>query len=131
MKVVKNKQSVEEDYGILYVVHFELEGKSLVKIGVTARSIEERVSEILVSIFKIYREFPYCRPKRFRKTSEVYEKEARLHKYFDTYRYVTQHPFSGSTEFFDVPLDEVVNIYEQLLDGKLDESMQSQSNDAG
>ncbi len=33
--------------GILYVVLFELDGKSLVKIGVTHRSIEERITEIL------------------------------------------------------------------------------------
>ena len=40
--------------GIVYVLLFELEGKTLIKIGVTTRSIEERVAEILVSIFQRY-----------------------------------------------------------------------------
>ena len=118
MKVTKDGLAVKEDLGILYLVHFELEGKALVKIGVTTRTIEERVSEILVSIFKKYREFPYCRPKRFRKTSDVYEKEALLHKYFKEYNYTTKNRFSGSTEFFDVPLEDVVIVYENLLKGK-------------
>ena len=118
MKVVKDGLSIEEDLGILYVVYFELEGKPLVKIGVTTRPIEERVAEILMSIFRKYREFPYCRPKRFRKTGNVYEKEAMLHEYFKENSYSPNKKFSGSTEFFDIPLEEVVSVYENLLKGK-------------
>jgi len=103
--------------GILYVVLFEMDGKSLVKIGVTNRRIEDRVSEILVDIFKKYREFPYCRPKRFRTTDNIYKKEKLLHKYFKEYEYRPKKKFSGSTEFFDVPLDDVVKVYEDLLNG--------------
>jgi len=103
--------------GILYVVLFEMDGKSLVKIGVTNRRIEDRVSEILVDIFKKYREFPYCRPKRFRTTDNIYKKEKLLHKYFKEYEYRPKKKFSGSTEFFDVPLDDVVRVYEDLLNG--------------
>jgi hypothetical protein len=117
-KVTKEKVSAGEDPGILYLVYFELEGKALVKIGVTGRTIEERVSEILVSIFKKYREFPYCRPKRFKKTSDVYEKEAQLHKYFEKYNYKFAKKFSGSTEFFEVDLNLVVEAYEKLLAGE-------------
>jgi hypothetical protein len=104
--------------GILYVVLFKLDGKDLVKIGVTTRNIEDRVSEILTSIFKIYREFPYCRPKRFKKTTDIFEKEAILHEHFKEYTYTPINKFSGSTEFFDVPLDKVVTAYENLLEGK-------------
>lgn len=118
IEVRKDEESIEDDVGILYLVHFELDGKALVKIGVTSRSIEDRVSEILVSIFKKYREFPYCRPKRFRKTNNVYEKESQLHSYFKEYHYTPSKKFNGSTEFFDVPLDVVVKAYEELLDGK-------------
>lgn len=118
MKITKDGLGLEEDVGILYVAYFELEGKPLVKIGVTSRTIEERISEILVSIFKKYREFPYCRPKRFRKTGNVYEKEAQLHEYFKNYSYTTANKFSGSTEFFDIELDKVVEVYENLLNGK-------------
>tara|TARA_R110000851_G_scaffold60271_1_gene139315 strand:+ start:1066 stop:1428 length:363 start_codon:yes stop_codon:yes gene_type:complete len=104
--------------GILYVILIELEGKPLVKIGVTHRSIEDRVVEILTSIFKKYREFPYCRPKRFRNTSDIYDKEKTLHKMFESSRYTTAKKFSGHTEFFDVPLEDVVTAYEKLLSGK-------------
>jgi hypothetical protein len=128
MKVTKTKLSVEEDIGILYLVYFRLDDKDLVKIGVTTRNIEDRVSEILVSMFKTYREFPYCRPKRFRKTCYVFEKEALLHRHFKDYIFIPIKPFSGSTEFFEVPLEEVVLVYENLLEGKpLDESRQEQS----
>jgi hypothetical protein len=118
IKVDKNKEVVDEDVGILYVVYFRLDEKDLVKIGVTSRTVEERVSEILVSIFKKYREFPFARPKRFRKTSDVYEKEALMHKYFKDRNYKPEKVFSGSTEFFEVPLDEVVHVYENLLEGR-------------
>lgn len=132
MKVTKNSQRLEEDSGILYLVHFKLDDKDLVKIGVTSRNIEDRVSEILVSIFKKYREFPYCRPKRFRKTGNVYEKEALLHEHFKEYNYKPNKKFSGSTEFFDIPLEEVVEVYEKLLEGKpIDESGQEQDTDCG
>ena len=120
LTVSRKKNLLEEDYGILYIVFFLLEGKELVKIGVTKRNIEDRVSEILVSIFKSYREFPYCRPKRFRKTSNIYEKEAELHKLFADKKYEPKNRFSGSTEFFEVPLDEVVKEYEKRLDKCLD-----------
>ncbi len=124
IKVSKDKENLEEDIGVLYVVYFRLDDKDLVKIGVTGRTVEERVSEVLVSIFKKYREFPYCRPKRFRKTGNAYEKEALLHEHFKDRNYTPTKIFSGSTEFFEVPLDEVVNVYENLLNGKeLDEGL--------
>jgi len=125
MKFVVNSKSekLDEDWGILYLVLFELDGKQLIKIGITTRTIEDRIAEILVSIFKVYREFPYCRPKRFRKTPNVFEKEALLHSYFEEYNYKPEKIFSGSSEFFDIPLEDAVSAYEQLLaEGSLGES---------
>ena len=118
MILTRVKKKKVEEVNILYVVLFELEGKSLVKIGVTSRSIEDRVTEILSSIFKKYRLFPYCYPKRFRQTPMAYEKEAILHKHFAEYSYCTENKFSGSTEFFDVPLELVVDAYEELLNSE-------------
>lgn len=118
MKISKVAKDRTKTSGILYLLVFELEGKPLVKIGVTTRTIEERTTEILVGIFKKYRVFPYCKPKRFRTTEMVYEKEAQLHKFFSVHKYSTQHKFGGSTEFFDIPIDDVVKVYEELLDGK-------------
>lgn len=123
IKVSKsNKFKVEEDVGILYLVYFRLDDKDLVKIGITTRTIEDRVSEILCSIFKKYREFPYCRPKRFKKTTDIFEKEATLHRYFEKYKYTPQNKFSGSTEFFEIPLNIAVEAYESLLEGTLNGS---------
>jgi hypothetical protein len=133
MKFTVNSKSPKlgEDTGILYLVLFELDGKQLVKIGVTTRAIEDRVSEILVSIFKKYREFCYCRPKRFTKTTNMFEKEATLHRYFKKYKYTPVKPFSGSSEFFDIPLDDAVAAYERLLAGEqLDESGYEQLSDS-
>lgn len=122
LKVSSDTDIIEEDVGTLYLVLFELEGKELVKIGVTSRNIEDRVAEILVSIFKKYREFPRAYPKRFRKVPNVYEKEAMLHKHFKDLNYKTEKKFSGSTEFFEVPLDDAVVVYESLIDnGDLNE----------
>ena len=120
MKLVVSSEdkNLEEDSGIIYIVLFRLDDKELVKIGITTRTIEERVSEILVSMFKVYREFPYCRPKRFRKTSDIFEKEAILHEHFKKYSYKPDKKFSGSSEFFDIPLDDVVVVYERLLAGE-------------
>ena len=108
----------KKEAGILYILLVELEGKSLVKIGVTTRTIEDRVIEILLDIFKKYREFPYCRPKRFRNTSDIYKKEKTLHQLFNANRYITAKKFSGHTEFFDIPLEVAVAAYENLLSTK-------------
>ena len=118
MKFTVKKPEPMDMSGILYLVHFKIEDLDLVKIGVTTRTIEERVAEILVSIFKRYREFPYCRPKRFRTTENVYEKEATLHQYFEPHKHTFTKKFSGSTEFFNIPLDNAVVVYEDLLAGK-------------
>lgn len=115
MILTKVTKTSPDQVNRLYVVLFELEGKSLVKIGVTSRNIEDRVAEILVSIFKKYRFFPHCKPKRFRKTENAYEKEAQLHEKFKEFSYSPEKKFSGSTEFFDIPLSTVVEAYEELL----------------
>jgi hypothetical protein len=115
MKLVVSKKDVAQD-GILYVLLVQLEDKALVKVGVTCRAkVEDRITEILVSIWKRYRVFPELYPKRYKSTLDVYGKEARLHKLLEDYRYKTKHKFSGSTEMFDVDLDVVVSMYEEML----------------
>jgi len=114
-----SSKKLEEDEGIVYLLAIDLEDKTLVKIGVTARSkVEERICEILTSIWKKYRIFPQCYPKRFRKTTDIFTKEAILHKYFEKYKYKTEHKFGGSTEFFDIPLDDAVKAYETVISGE-------------
>jgi hypothetical protein len=102
--------------GIVYLLHMDVDGKRVVKIGVTSRAkIEERVCEILTSYFKSYREFSYCRPKRFGKTTDIYEKEALLHKYFEDRSYESEKKFDGCSEYFDISIEEAVDVYEMVV----------------
>jgi hypothetical protein len=103
--------------GIVYVLEIDLEGKKLVKVGLTQRPrVEDRVCEILVSIWKRYRVFPQCTVKRYRSFDNPAAIEKRLHKELKEFRYETKFSFSGSTEFFDVPLNDVVSLYEDVTD---------------
>lgn len=108
-----------EDQGIVYLLQIDLDEKSVVKIGVTSRSkIQERVLEILGSLFTAYRVFPRIYPKRFTRTTEIYKKEAILHRYFADRQYTPEKVFSGCTECFDITLDEAVEVYEKVLKGE-------------
>jgi hypothetical protein len=112
-------KNMKEDEGIVYLLEIELEDRLLVKIGVTARKkVEDRVVEILTGIWKKYRIFPRCYVKRYRKTSEIFNKETILHRYFKDYQYETKHIFGGSTEMFDISLDSAVEAYEKVLKGE-------------
>lgn len=123
MRLSVSKKEVAQE-GILYILLIKIEDKELIKVGVTCRpKVEDRITEILVSIWKKYRIFPELYPKRYKKTTEVYKKEALLHNILKQYRYSTKHKFSGNTEMFDVPLDTVVKLYDKLLkEGTLDEN---------
>ncbi len=118
MKLKVDTDTVK-DKGIVYLLELHLEGKVLVKIGVTSRpKIEDRVCEILVSMFKFYRCFPYIRPKRFKTTTSIYKKEADLHRYFKDRQYALEHKVDGHSELFLIPLEEAVEVYERVLNGE-------------
>ena len=104
---------------ILYVLYLDLEDKRLYKIGVTRRAIEDRVMEILESIFTSYQIFPFCKPKRYQRTSDAFEKEKMMHEYFRNYRYECGSAFSGSTEiFYDVDPEVLLDIYDRVVAGE-------------
>lgn len=108
-----------EDQGIVYLLQIELDERTVVKIGVTSRmKIQDRVLEILGSLFIAYRVFPRIYPKRFTKTTEIYKKETMLHRYFADRQYTPEKVFSGCTECFDITLDEAVAVYERVLNGE-------------
>ena len=117
LKVTKAENSGS---GILYILAMDIDGEIVYKVGVTQRDkIEDRVCEILASFFKSYRYFPWCRPKRFKKTDDVYEKEAKMHKYLKKYQYTSEKRFSGNTELFHgTSLDILVDLYEKVLVGE-------------
>ena len=111
---VAKKDSTE---GILYVLLIELGEDTVVKIGLTRRrDIADRVAEILTSVFRRWRYFPKCTPKRFTWTTNVAGKEKALHKLFKHSRYKSTHKFSGSTECFTVDVDTAIAAYDKLVE---------------
>ena len=122
MSFFSTKTDIEdESAGILYILYIRLEdGTEVQKIGVTQRpKIQERVVEILASFFMSFRYFPYCYPKRFKTTSDVYKKEAMMHTYYKEYSHEFEKRFGGSTEFFTIEdLDDLLSVYARVLDGE-------------
>lgn len=113
--LINNKRPAKKkDNGIVYLLEFDLEDKKLIKIGITSRKIEERVCEILTSIWKRYRIFPKCYVKRYRKYDKPADVERQLHRQLEEFRYKTKYSFSGSTEFFEVDLVTAVELYDAV-----------------
>ena len=103
--------------GILYILELDVDGNRVVKVGLTRRdNICERVCEITTSYFQQYRYFPYVRPKRFRHVVNVYAKEQYILKYFKDKKYKSEKKFSGCEELLDVDVEQVVQVYEQLIE---------------
>ena len=123
MKLQVSTEKVADET-ILYLLELTIDGQDVYKIGITTRNIEQRVCEILSSHFGSYRYFPYCRPKRFRKTTNAYEYEQLLLDYFKEFKFTPYSKFSGSTELLSgLELEVIVQAYETLYDtGKLPES---------
>jgi hypothetical protein len=111
-----DKQRCGYESGIVYVLEISLEDKVLIKVGVTSRKIEDRVSEILVAIWKKYRVFPQCYVKKYSTVVDPYGMETTLHQMLDQYRYTPEHSFGGSTEMFLVDTSTVVEYYEKVLE---------------
>lgn len=104
------------DRGIVYVLELDLEDKKLIKVGYTSRlKVEDRVCEILTSIWKRYRIFPQCYVKRYRTCDNPQQIEQSLHQQLSEYSYKSLHRFSGSTELFLVDLHTVTTLYDQLI----------------
>lgn len=114
-----DKKREMPDIGTVYLLELDVDGKRVLKIGITTRKVEDRVVEILTSYWHQYREFPYCRPKRFRKTTDYFEKEQMLLKYFEKCKYESEKKFGGCQELIDVPLETVVDMYERVLTGEI------------
>ena len=111
-----SRSKIKVDKGIVYVLEFVLEGKKLVKIGITTRKVEDRVCEILVSIWKRYRVFPECCVKRYSSFANPKSIEKKLHKELADYRYKPKYVFSGHTEFFEIDLESAVALYDKYKD---------------
>lgn len=103
--------------GTLYLLDLDVDGKRVVKFGVTTRKIEERVCEILTSHWKQYRVFPRCYVKRHRKVDDVYEKEKVLLEGTKKWKYVSKKKFGGCDELVELELDVAAEVYEMVYGG--------------
>ena len=121
MKLPVNIDLLKKDKGILYLLELHLEDKVLIKIGITLRSkVEDRVLEILLAIHKKYRYYPYCKQLRFKTVDNPLDKESRLHEYFRSCNYTTEHQWGGCTEVFEIDREVAKEAYDKLLEGELD-----------
>ena len=87
--------------------------KILYKIGVTINAPIDRMLQISRSFFQSRRYVPESRLVRFRKVPNYYELEKILHNKLDSYRFSFKDKFDGSTEFFDIDKELVIEEYEK------------------
>lgn len=103
-----------KDKGIVYVLQLDMEDKQLVKIGITTRKVEDRVSDILVAIWKRYKIFPRCYVARYSKIDNYLGMEAFLHEYFKEFKYECEYKWGGSTEMFLLDIETVKSKYDEV-----------------
>ena len=106
------------DTGYVYLMEYKFttklgNEKILYKIGVTINAPIDRMLQISRSFFQSRRYVPESRLVRFRKVPNYYELEKILHKKLDKYRFSFKDKFDGSTEFFDIDKELVIEEYEK------------------
>ena len=84
------------------------------KIGITERDPVDRFMEVIRSYYQIYRHIPRCGIKRFRKVAKYREVEKELHSIYKDKQYQFEKKFDGSTEFFKLDEDELLERYELM-----------------
>jgi len=119
-KLRVSKKEMADDEGILYLLYVMHEGCKLVKIGITKRpTIVDRVLEIVAGYYKVYRIFPEVYPKRHRRTTMVFKKEAMMHAYYRDMKVEFDKPFTGYTEMFKIDDEEhLLEVYQRVVDGE-------------
>ena len=123
LKANKSAVSRKNTDGIVYILEMVVDGIDVVKIGVTGRAnVDDRCLEILTSYKSQYRHFCYLKPKRYRKTSDIYEKEKVLHNYFKECSYTPEKRFGGSSEIFLIgDKEHLLDMYVKVLEGYIPE----------
>ena len=108
----------QEYVGITYIIKMVLDdGTVIYKVGVTARdTIYDRLSEILISMFKQLRYVPRTTVKRCGKSNRYEHIERSLLKSYESSRYIFDKKFSGSTEFIRCADEcELLGRYDNLI----------------
>ncbi len=107
------------DLGFVYVMEYKFQtkasSKTLYKVGITKNQPIDRMLEISRSFFQVRRYVPESRLIRFRKVPDYYSLEQEIHKLLIDNKYSFKLKFSGSTEFFDIDLDKLIDTYESVV----------------
>ena len=109
----------KSDKGKVYImkIKFREEEEHVYKIGVTINNPVDRLMTILRSFCMTSRYVPDASVKRFKTTERIYKKEAMLHKYFKEQQYTHEKKFDGSSEFFKVEEELLLQVYQDCIDG--------------
>lgn len=117
-------QSLAEEYmgketGYVYVMEYRFKSKgnykTLYKIGITRNEPIDRMLQVSRSFFQIRRYVPESRLVRMRKVPSFMELESKLHTIYKEFNYSFNFKFDGSTEFFDMDLDKLLDGYDDLV----------------
>jgi len=92
---------------ICYVLKFKsIEDVVFWKIGVTKRNIGMRISEIVMSMFQVWRYIPMTKAKKFSSSPGYLEIEKLMHSKYSKNRYYMPDGISGKTEYFKFDSEE-------------------------
>ncbi len=102
-----------KNLGYVYLMEFKFRAgssyKTLYKVGITVNDPIDRMLQIARSFFQHRRYVPECRIVRMRKTVDYFGKEKTIHSLMS--RYSFKKSFDGSSEFTDMALDNIDEIY--------------------
>ena len=102
----------------VYIMEFRFKTgdsyKTLYKVGI-AKDPLDRMLQVARSFFQSRRYVPECRLVKHRKTGEFFRIERALHNKFEDNNFKFKKKFDGSTEFFDIDIDELTEAYEEIL----------------
>ena len=121
-KLLDTVRAIDEgssDVRRVYLMKFRFrkgdEHKVLYKIGI-AKDPTDRMLQVARSFFMKRRYVPEIQLLRFRKTCDYFKVESDLHKEFKEFNWVFKGlTFDGSTEFFDMCEDKLIERYEEML----------------
>ena len=109
----------------LYIMEITLpSGMTVIKCGkASGLSSKERMLQICSSIYDKHRRTPMIKIQRDREVDAdlVFKYETIVHKFFKNYQYNSKTRWDGITECYVVPLDDMVQAYEAVLNGVVPE----------
>jgi hypothetical protein len=107
------------DIGYVYVMEFRFQTKTdyktLYKVGITINHPIDRMLQVTRSFFQSRRYVPECRLLRYRKVPEYSRLEKELHTILKEYNYKFSKSFDGSTEYFDLHVDQLLCEYDKVV----------------